>query len=147
ATDEMRGRTQGVFTVVVAGGRRVADVTHGWAAAGVGTAAAASGGGVLVIVGVVIAMVLIPAFWRYRAPVAKDDEAPDAQDRRSAEDRSGSRSLSREDGGFRTVRAGGRARQCKPWFQRESRSQHESAHVRESARVGEPRKAGGVRKN
>ncbi|KID31816.1 transmembrane secretion effector [Prauserella rugosa] len=89
ATDEMRGRTQGVFTVVVAGGPRVADVTHGWAAAGVGTAAAASGGGVLVIVGVVIAMVLIPAFWRYRAPVAKDDEAPDAQDRRSAEDRSG----------------------------------------------------------
>ncbi|OLT39953.1 MFS transporter permease [Saccharomonospora sp. CUA-673] len=68
ATDEMRGRTQGVFTVVVAGGPRVADLTHGWAAAGVGTAAAASGGGVLVIIGVVIAVALIPAFWAYRKP-------------------------------------------------------------------------------
>lgn len=68
-TDEMRGRLQGVFTVVVAGGPRIADVTHGMAAAGVGTAAAATGGGVLVIVLVVVAVVLLPAFWRYRAPV------------------------------------------------------------------------------
>ncbi|MFI5561483.1 MFS transporter [Amycolatopsis japonica] len=68
-TDEMRGRLQGVFTVVVAGGPRIADLTHGWAAAGVGTAAAASGGGVLVIVLVVGAALLIPSFWRYRAPV------------------------------------------------------------------------------
>ncbi len=68
-TDEMRGRLQGVFTVVVAGGPRIADLTHGWAAAGVGTAAAASGGGVLVIVLVVAAALLIPSFWRYRAPV------------------------------------------------------------------------------
>ena len=37
ATDEMRGRMQGVFTVVVAGGPRIADLVHGWAAAGVGT--------------------------------------------------------------------------------------------------------------
>jgi MFS family permease len=68
-TDEMRGRLQGVFTVVVAGGPRIADVTHGLAAAGAGTAAAAAGGGVLVIVFVVVAVVLLPAFWRYRAPV------------------------------------------------------------------------------
>lgn len=67
-TDEMRGRLQGVFTVVVAGGPRIADVTHGFAAAAVGTAAAATGGGVLVIVFVVAAVVLIPAFWRYRSP-------------------------------------------------------------------------------
>lgn len=32
ATDEMRGRMQGVFTVVVAGGPRLADVLHGTAA-------------------------------------------------------------------------------------------------------------------
>ncbi|MQA08326.1 MAG: MFS transporter [Pseudonocardiaceae bacterium] len=69
ATDEMRGRMQGAFTVVVAGGPRLADLTHGWAAAGVGTAAAASGGGVLVIVLVIVAVALLPAFWRYRAPV------------------------------------------------------------------------------
>ncbi|MFI7676188.1 MFS transporter [Actinophytocola sp. NPDC049390] len=67
ATDEMRGRMQGVFTVVVAGGPRIADVAHGWAAAGVGTAVAASGGGVLVIVLTVIAVACLPAFWRYRA--------------------------------------------------------------------------------
>lgn len=68
-TDDMRGRLQGVFTVVVAGGPRIADVTHGWAAAGIGTAATASGGGALVIVFVIVAVVLLPAFWRYRAPV------------------------------------------------------------------------------
>jgi len=67
-TDEMRGRLQGVFTVVVAGGPRIADLTHGWGAAAFGTAAAATGGGLLVIVLVLAAMLLLPAFWRYRAP-------------------------------------------------------------------------------
>lgn len=67
ATDEMRGRTQGVFTVVVAGGPRLADVTHGWTAAGVGTAAAATGGGLLVVVLVMLAVLALPAFWYYRA--------------------------------------------------------------------------------
>jgi MFS family permease len=67
ATDEMRGRMQGLFTVVVAGGPRIADVAHGWGAAGVGTATAATGGGVLVIVLTVIAVACLPAFWRYRA--------------------------------------------------------------------------------
>jgi MFS family permease len=66
-TDEMRGRMQGVFTVVVAGGPRIADLAHGWAAAGVGTATAATGGGVLVVVFAVIAVLCLPAFWRYRA--------------------------------------------------------------------------------
>ncbi|MDJ0393833.1 MFS transporter [Rhodococcus sp. G-MC3] len=66
ATDEMRGRLQGVFIVVVAGGPRIGDVMHGAAAASVGTAAAAAGGGVLVVVGVVIAAVALPAFIRYR---------------------------------------------------------------------------------
>ena len=45
ATDEMRGRMQGVFTVVVAGGPRIADLLHGIAGAAVGTALAVSGGG------------------------------------------------------------------------------------------------------
>ncbi|GAB2956842.1 MFS transporter [Amycolatopsis acidiphila] len=67
ATDEMRGRMQGAFTVVVAGGPRIADVTHGWSGAAVGTAAASAGGGVLVIVLIVIAVAMLPAFWRYRA--------------------------------------------------------------------------------
>ena len=67
ATDEMRGRMQGVFTVVVAGGPRIADLLHGWTAAGVGTATAATGGGVLVVILTAVAVVCLPAFWRYRA--------------------------------------------------------------------------------
>ena len=64
----MRGRIQGVFMVVVAGGPRLADVVHGWAAAAVGTRWAAAGGGVLVIVLLVITVSMVPAFWRYEAP-------------------------------------------------------------------------------
>jgi MFS family permease len=66
ASDELRGRLQGVFTVVVAGGPRLADAVHGAAAAAVGTAVAATGGGVLVVIGVVVAAVVVPAFVRYR---------------------------------------------------------------------------------
>lgn len=66
ATDEVRGRLQGVFTVVVAGGPRIADVVHGGAAAVVGTSVAAAGGGVLVIVLVLVAALAIPVFVRYR---------------------------------------------------------------------------------
>jgi len=66
ASDELRGRLQGVFTVVVAGGPRLADALHGAAAATVGTTVAATGGGALVVVGVVLAAALVPAFVRYR---------------------------------------------------------------------------------
>ncbi len=66
ASDEVRGRLQGVFLVVVAGGPRIADVVHGSAAVLVGTAAAATGGGVLVVVLTVVAALAVPAFVRYR---------------------------------------------------------------------------------
>lgn len=66
ASDDVRGRLQGVFTVVVVGGPRVADVVHGAAAVSVGTAWAAAGGGILVVVGTVIAAVAVPVFVRYR---------------------------------------------------------------------------------
>lgn len=66
AADAVRGRLQGVFIVVVAGGPRVADVAHGITAAAVGTAAAAAGGGVLVVVGTVVAALAVPSFVRYR---------------------------------------------------------------------------------
>lgn len=66
ASDELRGRLQGVFTVVVAGGPRIADAVHGAAAAVVGTTVAATGGGVLVVVGVVVSVLLVPAFVRYQ---------------------------------------------------------------------------------
>jgi MFS family permease len=73
ASDELRGRLQGVFTVVVAGGPRLADVMHGATAAAVGTTVAAAGGGALVVVGMVACMVALPAFIRYR--VAGDDKS------------------------------------------------------------------------
>jgi len=72
ASDDLRGRLQGVFTVVVGGGPRLADTVHGAAAAAVGTTVAAVGGGVLVVVGVAIAALCVPAFLRYR--VAENDK-------------------------------------------------------------------------
>ena len=66
ADDSVRGRLQGIFIVVVAGGPRVADVAHGATAAATGAAVAAAGGGVLVVVLTVAAALLVPAFVRYR---------------------------------------------------------------------------------
>jgi MFS family permease len=70
ATDEMRGRMQGVFTVVVAGGPRLADILHGVFGAAVGTTVTVAAGGVLVVVFTIVAVTVLPAFWRYRAPDA-----------------------------------------------------------------------------
>ncbi len=69
ASDDVRGRLQGIFIVVVAGGPRVADVLHGATAAVTGAAVAAAGGGVLVVIGTVLAVVAVPAFVRYRVSV------------------------------------------------------------------------------
>ncbi|GAB3014912.1 MFS transporter [Nocardioides flavus (ex Wang et al. 2016)] len=66
ADDAVRGRLQGIFIVVVAGGPRIADVAHGAAAATTGAAVAAAGGGVLVVVFTVVAALAVPAFVRYR---------------------------------------------------------------------------------
>jgi MFS family permease len=66
ATDEMRGRMQGVFTVVVAGGPRLADVLHGTAGSVLGTRWAVTGGGLLVVVLMLGLAVWEPALRRYR---------------------------------------------------------------------------------
>ncbi|MFC4603453.1 MFS transporter [Rhodococcus kronopolitis] len=78
ATDEMRGRLQGVFIVVVAGGPRMGDVLHGATAAAVGTAAAAAGGGILVVVGVVAVCLAFPALLRYRVGPARTGDSVSA---------------------------------------------------------------------
>ena len=70
ASDAVRGRLQGVFTVVVVGGPRIADVAHGAVAVSIGAAATAAGGGLLVIVATVLAAVAFPAFIRYRVVAA-----------------------------------------------------------------------------
>ncbi|GAA1071797.1 MFS transporter [Pseudonocardia alni] len=68
ATDEMRGRMQGVFIVVVAGGPRLADMWHGSVASLVGPGPTATLGGLAVIVGVLLCVWRFPEFLRYRAP-------------------------------------------------------------------------------
>ncbi|WP_217242748.1 MFS transporter [Streptomyces sp. AC555_RSS877] len=66
ATDEMRGRMQGVFTVVVAGGPRLADVLHGSAGSVFGARTAVAGGGILVMVVMLSLAFAVPALRRYR---------------------------------------------------------------------------------
>ncbi|MET7482103.1 MFS transporter [Streptomyces sp. NPDC005538] len=66
ATDEMRGRMQGVFTVVVAGGPRLADVLHGTAGSAFGPRTAVAGGGILVVVIMLTLALTVPALRRYR---------------------------------------------------------------------------------
>jgi MFS family permease len=85
ASDELRGRLQGVFTVVVAGGPRLADTVHGAAAAVVGTTAAAAGGGALVVIGVVIAAIAVPAFVRYRVDRPRAPQRSDTGNERGVD--------------------------------------------------------------
>ncbi|MGW7516110.1 MFS transporter [Streptomyces sp. NPDC054796] len=66
ATDDMRGRMQGVFTVVVAGGPRLADLFHGTAGSVFGTRTAVTAGGLLVVVAMLALAVAMPALRRYR---------------------------------------------------------------------------------
>ncbi|MBV1940282.1 MFS transporter [Streptomyces sp. BV286] len=68
-TDELRGRMQGVFTVVVAGGPRLADVLHGTAGSALGPRTAVVGGGLLVVFSMLVLAVTMPALRRYRGSV------------------------------------------------------------------------------
>ena len=69
--DHMRGRLQGVFLVVVAGGPRLGDLVAGAQAEWLGEATAALAGGIACVVAVVLALRWQPAFLRYdaRSPV------------------------------------------------------------------------------
>jgi hypothetical protein len=67
APDEMRGRMQGVFTVVVAGGPRLGDLRAGAMAAATTLTIAWSGGAILCMGLVLIGAVLVRPFWRYDA--------------------------------------------------------------------------------
>ncbi len=71
APDEMRGRMQGVFIVVVAGGPRLGDVRAGGTAAAVGVQASWVGGG-LVCAAVVLFALAVPVFRKYTAPTVTD---------------------------------------------------------------------------
>ncbi|MCM2576249.1 MFS transporter [Streptomyces sp. MTZ3.1] len=75
AVDGMRGRLQGVDTVVAAGGPRLAGLVHGTAGAAVGATWAVTGGGILVVVTMLAVALTFPSFRRYRGPEASEDAA------------------------------------------------------------------------
>jgi MFS family permease len=66
APDEMRGRLQGVFIVVVAGGPRIGDARAGSTAALAGVTASWVGGGIACAVIVLVLALCAPALLRYR---------------------------------------------------------------------------------
>ncbi|MDQ1732808.1 MAG: hypothetical protein QOK10_2967 [Pseudonocardiales bacterium] len=70
APDEMRGRMQGVFVVVVTGGPRLGDLRAGATAAAAGVTVSWVGGGLLCAVLVLIAAFTVRPFWRYDAGAA-----------------------------------------------------------------------------
>jgi len=71
ATDEMRGRMQGVHTVVVTGGPRIADLLHGVASPVIGATATVAAGGALVVAFTVALALAVPAFMAYRGDQAR----------------------------------------------------------------------------
>jgi MFS family permease len=68
ATDGLRGRLQGVDTVVAAGGPRLAGFVHGAAGAAFGTTWTITGGGLLTVVAMLALLWAAPDFRRYRRP-------------------------------------------------------------------------------
>jgi MFS family permease len=67
APDELRGRLQGVFIVVVAGGPRLGDLRAGATAAIAGATFSWVAGGLVCMVAVVLVALAVPAFLRYDA--------------------------------------------------------------------------------
>ena len=70
--DHLRGRLQGVFIVVVAGGPRVGEMLTGAVSAGIGEAVTMMLGGLLCVFAATLAVRMVPGFLRYdaRTPVA-----------------------------------------------------------------------------
>ncbi|MFJ8579244.1 MFS transporter [Micromonospora sp. NPDC093277] len=74
APDRMRGRLQGVNTVVVAGGPRLGDLRAGTMAAGFGAGVAWVGGGLVSAVLAVLLVVAFPALLRYRSATGSAEQ-------------------------------------------------------------------------
>jgi hypothetical protein len=70
--DALRGRLQGVFTVVVAGGPRIGDLESGTVASLVSTEFSVISGGIACVVGLIAFVAKYPSFAKYDAqdPVA-----------------------------------------------------------------------------
>ncbi|HVF04850.1 MAG TPA: MFS transporter [Frankiaceae bacterium] len=75
--DALRGRLNGVFIAVVAGGPRLGDVEAGAVAAATSVQFSVVSGGFACILGVVALAALVPAFARYTAPPEELPAPPD----------------------------------------------------------------------
>jgi MFS family permease len=82
APDDMRGRMQGVFIVVVAGGPRLGDLRAGVLASAFGVSVAMVSGGVVIVVAMAVVAVAVPSFWAFRA--SRADELAESARRRLA---------------------------------------------------------------
>lgn len=76
APDQLRGRLQGVFTVVVAGGPRLGDLRAGGTATFTGPTASWVGGGFVAAGLAVVVALAFPALLRYRPPAEGSPEPP-----------------------------------------------------------------------
>ncbi|MFD7052505.1 MFS transporter [Streptomyces mirabilis] len=76
APDAMRGRLQGVFTVVVAGGPRLGDLRAGAMASATGLGLAWTGSSLLCMIVVIVGALLVRPFWRYTVTSAQPPSPP-----------------------------------------------------------------------
>lgn len=76
APDELRGRMQGVFTAVVAGGPRLGDVRAGATAAATGVTVSWVGGGIACALVVLVVGVAVRSFWTYDTAAERPDTEP-----------------------------------------------------------------------
>jgi MFS family permease len=94
APEEMRGRMQGVFIVVVTGGPRLGDLRAGGVASAAGVSFAMWSGGVVVVLAMVAVAVAVPSFWYFRASraaaAAEAEARPGSPAPESGEGRPGS---------------------------------------------------------
>ncbi|MEJ3657545.1 MFS transporter [Actinomycetes bacterium KLBMP 9759] len=63
--DALRGRIQGILTVVLMGGPQLANVVHGFAGAVLGARWAVGVGGALTVLAVGLLLAAVPELWRY----------------------------------------------------------------------------------
>jgi MFS family permease len=67
APEDMRGRMQGVFIVVVAGGPRLGDLRAGALASATSVTVAMVSGGIALVLVMILVVLVVPSFWYFRA--------------------------------------------------------------------------------
>jgi MFS family permease len=87
APDDMRGRMQGVFIVVVTGGPRLGDLRAGAIASAASVTTAMVSGGVVVVVAMAVVAVVVPSFWLFRAGGSAEAARPASPAPENGDDR------------------------------------------------------------